>query len=247
MFKRSLLIVEGAKTEKRIFTSIFERYGFNVVDCKKLEKYDETNEEKYYASVKEIGDIIHTPISKDTIYIMQGPHNRINELIEIDKEIFDYDYFEQLFQTQDVLINFIFIIYDVDHTSEKNLEEFQLKMNDETSGMLLVSCPCIEVLGDIDARNGQRKKLDCTHLKEYKKIINKLELDNYKCSFEDYVIEHFNEIMLYYLNYNMKQFNTNNVLLHPQKIITFINNKSKRSKQDCSFWYFSTVIYVAIA
>lgn len=42
-----------------------------------------------------------------------------------------------------------FLLYDVDHNSNKDIENLMNIFNDEFIGMLLLSSPCIEVIGDL--------------------------------------------------------------------------------------------------
>lgn len=117
---------------------------------------------------------------------------------------------------------------------------------DETTGMLLLSSPCIEVLADF---NKERKQEKYVHLREYKTQIN----IHHKGLTKQYIREHFNQIMLFFLEKNYEDFKEKNVMEHPKLIIDKINELNERvNLQDKEssyviYRYFSTVIYVAIA
>lgn len=238
MSNKYLLIVEGSKTEPTIFQQVLEKYGYNVIICKeKLE-------------LEGIGqfDRINYKSDKNNIVIIQGPRNRIHDfLLAYNSNI---DAIQNAFHMQYEVFQGIFLIYDVDHNSPEDIVEMYNKFNDESSGMLLLSSPCIEVLGDY---NHNRDELKYNHLKEYKAELNKY-YEKFKTNITEYIINNFEELCLYYLTLNKNEFNEDNILEHPRLIINNINKYNDRinysydkDKSYVIYRYFTTVIYVFIA
>ena len=236
MGNKYLLIVEGAKTEQKIFSSVLKKYGFNVtVESKKLEidkfTFDYTNYEK----------------DQKEIIIVQGHRNRIHDFLKLfDSNESDLD---RLFSNCSNCFQGIFLIYDVDHNNEKDIEKMFNKFPEETGGLLLLSSPCIEVLGEYDHSH----ILKYNHLKEYKSYLNNFYNKNYGLSVEEYIIENFEELCLYYLEKNKEDFNEENIMEHPRLIIDKINSLNKRmncndkEKSYVIYNYLTTVVYVFIA
>ncbi len=112
--------------------------------------------------------------------------------------------------------------------------------------MLLLSSPCIEVIADY---NREREESRYSHLSEYAADIN----EHYKGATNKFVVDNFNDLMLYFLDKNYKDFDEPNVMEHPNKIVEFINNYNDRinckdkEQSYVIYRYFSTVVYVAIA
>ena len=67
------------------------------------------------------------------------------------------------------------------------------------------------------------------------------------------IFNHFNEIMIHFIEINKKEFDENNIMEHPRLIKNKINLDNERvnyeNKEDSYviFRYFTTVLYVAIA
>ena len=179
------------------------------------------------------------------VVIVEGPRNRIHDFllllkkddsISIEKALsYEFAYFQK-----------IFLLYDVDHNDCDDLEEMFSHFCDESMGMLLLSSPCIEVLGDFK-RN--RKTCRYCHLSEYKAEIN----NHWQRTCLSYIVKHFEEIMLYFLEKNRVEFNETNIMEHPRLIVEKINclnekvNLPNRCDSYVIYRYFSTVVYVAIA
>ena len=238
MTKNYLLIVEGKVTEKDILSSVFERYGFKTYDCGQI---DFSEELKEFVLTK-----LNTP-NEDNIFIVQGPRNRIHDWLRlIDTK---QDDFERYFRDLDGLFAGTFIIYDVDHTLKETLSNMFERYADETSsGLLLLSSPCIEVLSD----EGRTEILEVDHLEEYKKELNKKFNQLYHCSAKQYIIDHFEESVLYYLEKNTLESNSKNVMDHPSFVLEKINELNDREfysldNQPVRYRYFTTVLYVCIA
>lgn len=233
-----LLIVEGANTEKNIFQYVLEKYCFNVINVK--EKFD----------VENIGQLESVELSKDNknVIMIQGPKNRIHDFLKMynDKE----DSIEKAFRLSSTKFKGIFLIYDVDHNDQADIEEMFSKFQDESSGLLLLSSPCIEVLGEYDFNH----ELRFNHLKEYKSRLNvKYNHEGYK-SVEDYIIKNFDELCIKFLDLNYQEFKESNIMEHPSLIIKSIANNDRinysfeqKEKSYVLYRYFTTVVYVFIA
>ena len=236
MSKSFLLIVEGAKTEKNILQSVFMKYGFNVV-CKEQMHIDD--------DINEYADFEKTRLSddKDTVVIIQGIRTRISELMQqYQSQTSD---FEKLFGEFREKFAGIFFIYDVDHTSNEDLKKMFDKFQDETSGMLLVSSPCIEIMHEPK----RTKELYVQHLKKYKAASNVECHKIHQKSVAEYIIDNFETLALEFISKNYIESNLSNVMEHPQFVIEQINKTNDRSAEDGSvlYRYFTTVVYVCIA
>lgn len=226
-----LLIVEGEKTEYAVFEKVFLRYGFNIIAEKRMKSFD---------SFVDSFDTTAFSNTKDNIVIAQGPKNRISELLRTDSISFD---FSNAFQNK---FNGIFLIYDVDHTSNEDLQEFMSIHADETdSGLLLVSSPCIEILSE----PGRSEPIDVDHLLTYKRerndyINNTLHYGKNTASF---ISDNFEKLAMYYLDQNYREFSESNIMEHPQLIIDKINKHNTRTSNHVVYRYFTTVVYVVLA
>lgn len=239
MYNNYLLVVEGANDEKDILQCAFKRYGFNVIKCKEK------------ISVESFGDFYKYELKSDTdnVVIVEGPRNRIHDfLVKFDTE---YEAIDKLFHYPTYHFSGIFLIYDVDHNDNKDVELMFNKFNNESDGMLLLNSPCLEVLADINVDS--KRELRFNHLSEYKKNLNVYHNLKGNKSSVNYIIEHFDEIMIYYLKLNRDEFDENNIMEHPRLIKDKINlenervNCKKKENSYVIFRYFTTVLYVAIA
>lgn len=227
----TLLIVEGSKTEPSIFLEVFKKYGFSVKNETKL-------------SIDDIGqfDRYEFDNSKDNIIIVEGPRNRIHDLLLLIND--PMISIERVFNSAYAHFQRIFLIYDVDHNDCDDIEQMMKRFSDESSGMLLLSSPCIEVIADF---NRNRSECKYHHPKEYKSEINEF----YNGQTMKYIHDNFEKLMLYFLKKNFTDFNESNVMEHPHLVAKQINKENERynSKHDSYviYRYFTTVIYVAIA
>lgn len=234
MNKNILLIVEGSVTEPNIFNDVFLKYGFNaIVSGEQMDIEDAGQFEKFEYS-----------LDKNNVVIIQGPRNRIHDFLKLYNE--NEMSIEKAFSYPYAFFSGIFLIYDVDHNDCDDVEEMYKRFSDESTGMLLLSSPCIEVIADYNRERGESKY---SHLSEYAADIN----EHYKGATNTFIIDNFNDLMLYFLVKNYKDFNETNVMEHPNKIVEFINKHNDRvncedkEQSYVIYRYFSTVVYVAIA
>lgn len=226
-----LLIVEGAKAEYAVFEKVFLRYGFNIIAEKQMHSFD---------SFVDCFDTTAFSDSRDNIVIAQGPKNRISELLRTDSMNFD---FSNAFQRK---FNGVFLIYDVDHTSQEDLKQMMSIHADETdSGLLLVSSPCIEILSE----PGRTVPIDVDHLSTYKRERNSFVNNtlHYGKNAIDYIADNFEKLALFFLDQNYREFDEPNIMEHPHLIIDKINEKNIRTPDHVVYKYFTTVIYVVLA
>jgi len=226
-----LFVTEGEVTEPHILEKILENFGFSVTIKTKQDRYE---------------DIIFTETElsngKNNVVIAVAPKNRIHDaLLAYERENVDL---HKLFGDGE-LFNGIYIIYDVDHTSVDDLNKAFSIHNDESDvGLLLVSSPCIEVLTDLNRTNELNIK---ESFREYKKERNLALQAKEHCNSEEYMVKNFNDIVLYFLDLNKNEFNETNIMEHPKLVIDKINKENIRTNKACTFRYFTTVLYVAIA
>lgn len=229
-----LLIVEGSVEEQTVFGEIFTKYGFNTIISKEK------------MNVENVGQFekFQYQLNNNNVVIIQGPRNRIHDFLKFYNE--NEMSIERTFFYSYAFFSGIFLIYDVDHNDSEDVEEMSRRFSDESTGMLLLNSPCIEVLADF--KRG-RKESKYSRLKEYKAEIN----NHYHGATNQYIGENFNDIMLYFLQKNFLDFNETNVMEHPALIVKFINennechNFKEKEKSYVIYRYFSTVVYVAIA
>ena len=234
MNKNILLIVEGSVDEQNIFGDVFSSYGFNTIISDEKMNIDGFGQfEKFQYK-----------LNKNNVVIIQGPRNRIHDFLKLYNE--NEMSIEKAFSYSYAFFSGIFLIFDVDHNDCDDIEEMFRRFSDESTGMLLLSSPCIEVLADY---NRTREEMKCRHLKEYKADIK----CHYKGRTNKYIVQNFNELILFFLKKNYEEFGESNVMEHPGLIIKQINSLNDRvncEDKELSYViyrYFSTVVYVAIA
>ena len=242
MSKKYLIITEGNVTEPNFLVPLFQKYGFSV-----------TEEEQINVRVENVSSIFDKYEikldDKNIIVIAQGPRNRIRDLMLLFENN-QYD-IEKFFVKSSELFAATFLIYDVDQTLCDQLESAFNKFNNEQSGLLLVSSPCIEVLAHENEFG--IAEITGTHLSEvYKNKINEYINHKYHISLKDYIINNFEKIALSYLEQNVCEFNSQNIMEHPQLVISKINELNKRTllsnnSVEFNYRYFTTVLYVCFA
>lgn len=217
--------------EPNILDWVLKEYGYEVVIEEKQNTYSNINLTK-----------IELSNGKNNAVIVKAPRNRLTDaLMAYEKENVDL---HKMFGNGE-LFNGVYIIYDVDHTSNEDLiKAYNLHNDENDNGLLLVSSPCIEVLTDLNREQDLKIKKS---FKEYKAERNTVLQSKYKCNCEEYIKNNFNEIVIYYLDKNYKELNETNIMNHPKFVIDKINKENYRSKTECTIRYFTTVLYVAIA
>lgn len=228
-----LILTEGKETEPDVISEVLKKYGFNIVRCHQIKEYD-----KIEIDINELSN------NKNNIVIAQALRNRLSDLLKIyRKENVDLDL---LYGSSATYFAGVFLLFDVDHTSNEELIEIASIHNDETDkGLLLLSSPCIEIM----AEPNRTEIIEVDHLKEYKSEINKridMQLKNGYTS-KQYIINNFEELALAFLDKNAKEFGSYNVMEHPMLIINKINELNVRSNEHVVYRYFTTVIYVVLA
>ena len=152
-----LIIVEGAVEEEIILRPTLEKNKFTVIKHETLNLEFDNTLEMYKKLSLENG--------KNIIVIVQGFRNRLHDFLKIMKE---YDEISEYFNYSKNYFAGIFLVYDVDHTNDLDLLEMKKRFNDPSTGFLLISNPCIQVL--IDESDGP---LEYLHLKDYKEDLRK--------------------------------------------------------------------------
>ena len=234
MGKNYLFIVEGEKTEPCILQAVLERWGYNAIKTNRI------------SELLEFGlsfDETKLTNTKDNIIIAQAPRNRLHDLITLYKR--HHIDLDKLFGAgKDILFSGIFVIFDVDHTSVSDLQEsFEFHCDETTSGLLLVSSPCIEIISE-----PQRKDcLSVCHLGEYKSARNTHCHNKYKKGVTQYIADNFESLALEFLEKNYNEFQESNIMEHPKLVIETINKNNIRNVESVVYRYFTTVVYVALA
>ena len=95
--------------EPTIFNYVLPQYGFNVVKIPEQLSLDSD-----FTKVEFTDD-------KDTIFIVQGPKNRVKDLIDTEIDL-NSDSLSRKFFGPDVYFAGIFLIYDTDHNLKEQLD-----------------------------------------------------------------------------------------------------------------------------
>lgn len=233
-----LLIVEG-KTECDIFRYVLPKYGFNEIIIE-----EPICKNKNFSNFK-------FSSTKDNIIVIEGPKNRIKDVV---KNLEDTDDFYRYFVTPTIKFAGIFLIYDVDHNSHDVIKNAFNKLSDESTGMLLLNCPCVEVLGDVLLNN-----YECKHFSEYKKYLNDFHTTHNKLSTNDFIKTNFNDILIRFLEKNYEDFKKENPKWEPSNVMRHLeylieldkkyNIREGKDKNDfyCNISYFSTALYIFLS
>ncbi len=238
MTKNFLIITEGIRTEPDILETVFNRYGCNVLRKERIRVSDDDHSFDF--------DISELSEGRINIVIVQGPRNRIHDFLAlIDSRTDDI---ERMFSGFERIFSGVFLVYDVDHTSKDELAQMFEKFCDESSGLLLLSSPCIEILSETERED----PIVTDHLKTYKAERNVWAQNNFRKSAKDYIIENFERQVIYYINRNCEESGSKNVMEHPAFVLQRINALNERgfvSKdvQPVIYRYFTTVLYVCVA
>ena len=237
-----LLIVEGSIMEPTIFNYVLPQYGFNVVKIREQLSSDSDFTKTEFSS------------DKDTIFIVQGPKNRVKDLMDTEVDL-NSDNLSRKFFGPDVYFAGIFLIYDTDHNLKEQLERAYFKFNDSSEGLLILSAPCIEALGEFDVNF----IYEDSSFENYKTRLNQHYQDIYGMNTKEYIQCNFNKLILESLIHNKDTFekenekwNVNNVVMHPQYLLE-IHKKFNSCFGGCEenykvcIRYYATIIYVVIA
>lgn len=237
-----LLIVEGSIMEPTIFNYVLPQYGFNVVKIQ-----EQLSSDADFTKIEFSDD-------KDTIFIVQGPKNRVKDLIDTEVNL-NSDSLSRKFFGPDVYFAGIFLIYDTDHNLKEQLEKTFLKFNDSSEGLLILSVPCIEALGEFDFDFIYEN----SSFENYKTRLNQHYQDIYGMNTKEYIQCNFNKLILESLIHNKETFEkeneeweVDNIVMHPQYLLE-IYKKYNNCFGDCEenykvcIRYYATIIYVVIA
>ena len=97
--------------------------------------------------------------------------------------------FEKVFQKCAEPFSGVFLIYDVDHNDEDDINKMFKKYNDETDeGLLLLNSPCFETI------TGSHELIynkEIGHLTEYKTELNKSFSEKHNCSACEFIKNNF--------------------------------------------------------
>ena len=240
--KNYLLIVEGSVMEPTIFNYVLPQYGFNVVKIP-----EQLSTDSDFTKMEFMDD-------KDTIFIVQGPKNRVKDLIDTEVDL-NSDSLSRKFFGPDVYFAGIFLIYDTDHNLKEQLEKAFSKFKDSSEGLLLLSVPCIEALGEFDYNFIHEDR----SFENYKARLNQHYQNIYGMDTKEYIQCNFNKLMLESLIRNKntfvkenKEWDVHNVVMHPQYLLE-THRKYNRCNGVCEddyqvfIRYYATVLYVVIA
>ena len=238
MAKYFLILTEGSKTEPTILEEILTKYGFQVQ--RKQQVQIDGEDLTWDFSATELTE------GRGNVVIAQGPRNRIRDfLLLVERKQAEVErYFSGLCQR----FAGIFLVYDVDHTLKEDLERMYKAYRDETTGLLILSSPCIEILSEPN----RVEKIAVDHLETYKSERKEWANRTYGLSIEQYILAHFEELVLYYLKKNCAESGSNNVMEHPDFVLEQINelNERKFESNDCLpvvYRSFTTTLYVCLA
>ena len=239
MSKKYLAIVEGEDMEPEILEyALSTYYGFNVLRAdnrlsslplgfKKTLIYD----------------------GNDEFYIVQGRRNRIKELLKETLEE-THSSIERAFSNE----NFagIFLVYDVDHNSNEEIEEARGRFNNISDGLLTLSVPCVECVLEKDF-----KPYVSSSYKGYKTAKNEWCTEQAGVSSKEFIKYEFNRLMIENLLRNKKVFakeslpEPNDVSLHGEYSLDLnarYNIRTGRSEKDyrVEISYYASVLYLIL-
>lgn len=229
-----LIIVEGAVEEESILRPTLEKNNFTVIKHETLNFEFENIFEKYKK--------ISLEKENNVIIVVQGFRNRLHDFLKMMSE---YDEISEYFNYSKNYFAGIFLVYDVDHTIREDLLDMYEKFNNPSTGLLLISNPCIQVL--IDESDGP---LEYLHLIEYKEDLRKKFCN---CSNAE-LIEKISSNMIrslkkYYLK-NRMTFNKDTLDEEVEAVIRHVANSNEVKNDKINkekYYYLTTVIYYIIA
>lgn len=238
--KRFLLIVEGEKAEVEVFTHVLKKYEYMVGN--NLPKLDFTGKSKA------LGLGVFTNNDAD-VYIVSSKPNRLSDILKYYDPQTDMLERALGFKTSDAFQG-TFLVYDVDHNKDETLEKAYSHFRSEESGLLLIECPCLEVLGDDEFNPIPEREMERPS-ESYKPELNLYHHRVHHCGTIEYIKNNFERLALRFLIQNHYDFNSDNVMDHPGLVIGKINEMNTRiNKEDstlCIYRYYTTVVYVFLA
>ncbi len=239
MSKKYLAIVEGEDMEPEILEyALSTYYGFNVLRA-------ENRLSSLPLGFKKT--LIYG--GNDEFYIVQGSRNRIKELL---KEALEetHSSIERAFSTE----NFagIFLVYDVDHNSNQEIEEARERFNNILDGLLTLSVPCVECILEMDF-----KPYVSSSYKGYKTAKNEWCMEQAGVSGKELIKYEFNLLMIENLVRNKETFEKenlsepNDVSLHGEHSLDLnakYNIRTGKSEKDChvEISYYASVLYLIL-
>jgi len=227
-----LIVVEGEVGEFELLESGLERYGY-IVEKRNKKVGVNFNEIMKYES------------EKDIIYIVQGKYSRISEMI---RQFQDYDSLESYFGYHPDTFVGIYFIYDVDHTTNQELNLFFNKFNSSDKGLLLFTNPCIECIVDKCCNDTLIYEKLRFYKKDVRKKVEKKLGMNINGSIAKYIGDNLEDLLIFHIKKNQNRFKSNNVLEHPQLVLDEMMKTNVQSDDGkLHFEYITTVIYVLIA
>lgn len=240
-----LIIVEGSKTEPSIFEFVLRQYDLEVVVYPKPLSFTSGFKKIQFSNEKE------------NVFVIQGPKNRLKDLIfsknENDVEI-SSESINRLFFGPNVYFAGIFIVYDSDHNSIEEIEAAYNKFNNMSDGLLILSVPCIESIAEYDFN----RKYESNSFIGYKNELNQYYDENFSQNTMEYIQCNFNKLMLENLIRNKRTFrkeNTewkvNDINFHPLYMLEIYKKKNlctgtSKKNYHVLINYFATIMYTII-
>lgn len=239
--KKYLAIVEGEKMETDILEYVLQKYDFNVeVSQEKL-----SNESKDFKQTFICDDY-------DDFYIIQGPRNRIKEVLKLVEE--SDGLIERYFFDKAISFSGIFLVYDVDHNTYDELERARNKFNNISDGLLILSFPCIEAVCE-----NEFKPYISTSYKKYKNNKDLYCQKHFGVSSKDYIKFRFNELMIKAMENNKNFFNKFLKNIYTEDVLNHIDYSLELNKRfnviegnsEDNFYveinFYATLLYIIIS
>ena len=232
-----LLIVEGEQAEQQLIATVLYKYGFTCL---------KTSINFNDIGSFEVADFANNDID---VIVATSKQSRIHDIVVKFDSTMDID---RIFNSElGELFKGIFLIFDVDHNDYEDLEKCMNFFNNESSGLLLVSSPCIEVLGDPIHNPIEGESIT----EAYKKPLNNLWKSKLNISAIEYIKTNFESLFKKYLIQNYSDFKEKNIMNHPKLIVDKVNKMNIRNNYkslgkyhtEFKFRYFTTCIYVFVA
>ncbi|MDY6391364.1 MAG: hypothetical protein SPL80_00830 [Bacilli bacterium] len=238
---RHLLICEGEKPEFRIITGLLQSYGFSVT--KEVRTSLPIDGKKIPVTYLQLTDQIRE------VVVIKDRYCRIGELlVHMDTEWVDLGLMLPFQLDEDEFASILFL-HDVDHASDADLRDLMAKLNNPEEGLLLISNPCIEALGDFYESHIHVHE----HCKEYKKVLERRFTRRKSnigtsSSFSAFLAEQARFFMALRLCENVVSFQEKDLLLHPSLFVDRCvrTNHTNNGVFPADFSPISSVAYVLV-